>query len=188
MIKPESGDVLVDGESVLRNIDSWRNNIGYIPQNIYLSDDTIKNNIALGIAPNDINESNIAKAVKAAQLNIFINNLEEGLDTIVGERGVKISGGQKQRIGIARALYHNPELLIMDEATSALDNVTEKHVIDSIESLKGDRTIIMIAHRLTTVINCDQIILMKGGEVIDQGTYNHLLETNSIFQKMALVD
>ena len=155
--KPTSGEILIDGISGFQMNQSWRNNIGYVSQTIYLTDDTIKKNIALGVPENKINDSKIIELLKQVQLEKFINNLELGINTKVGERGVQLSGGQRQRIGIARALYHDPQLLILDEATSALDSETEEEVMESINQLKGDKTVIMIAHRISTLVDCDKI-------------------------------
>ena len=155
--KPTSGEILIDGINNFKMGQSWRNNIGYVSQTIYLTDDTIKNNIALGVPENKINDSRIIELLKQVQLEKFINNLELGINTKVGERGVQLSGGQRQRIGIARALYHDPQLLILDEATSALDSETEEEVMESINQLKDNKTIIMIAHRISTLVDCDEI-------------------------------
>ena len=155
--KPTSGEILIDGINNFQMGQSWRNNIGYVSQTIYLTDDTIKNNIALGVPENKINDSRIIQLLKQVQLEKFINNLELGINTKVGERGVQLSGGQRQRIGIARALYHDPQLLILDEATSALDSETEEEVMKSINQLKDNKTIIMIAHRISTLVDCDEI-------------------------------
>ncbi len=186
LLSPDKGKVIVDETDISENKRAWQNNVGYIPQFIYLSDDTIRHNIAFGIPEELISEKKINAAIEAAQLEDFIQDLPEGIDTVVGEEGVRLSGGQKQRIGIARALYDNPDVLIMDEATSSLDNVTERKVISAIEALKGERTIIMIAHRLTTVENCDVLYMMKDGKVIEKGTYDELLESSYDFQKMKL--
>ncbi|MEX2362003.1 MAG: ATP-binding cassette domain-containing protein, partial [Balneolaceae bacterium] len=137
---------------------------------------------------NQIDDEKLWNAIKASQLEELIERLPERELTIVGERGIRLSGGQQQRIGIARALYNNPQVLIMDEATSALDNITEKFVIEAIEQLRGDRTIIMIAHRLTTVENCDEIYLMKDGRVVEQGSYSFLIEGSKEFREMSLID
>ncbi|MEO8949197.1 MAG: ABC transporter ATP-binding protein [Mucilaginibacter sp.] len=186
LLQPQQGQILVDGKDITTDMTAWQNNVGYIPQHIYLSDDSIRNNIAFGIPTDEISDDKILAAINAAQLDEYILSLEDGINTMVGERGVRLSGGQRQRIGIARAIYHNPELLIMDEATSALDNITERQVIEAIEALKGKRTIIMIAHRLTTVMNCDKLYFMKGGKIIKEGTYDELLNESSNFRKMAL--
>lgn len=168
LLQPVTGRVLVDSKNIYDNLDAWHYMLGYIPQNIYLSDDTIRNNIAFGIAQKEIDDAAIVEALKKAQLHDFVQTLEKGLDTYVGDRGVRLSGGQRQRIGIARALYYDPEILILDEATSALDNETETAVMEAIETLKGRKTIIIIAHRLTTLKNADVIYEVSGGSVLER--------------------
>ncbi len=187
LLNPSSGKILADGVDITTSIKAWRKNIGYIPQNIYLFDDTIRANIAFGYFPDRIDDDRILKVLKAVQLEEFVSQLPAGLDTFVGESGVRLSGGQRQRIGIARALYRNPRLLIMDEATSALDNQTEKAVTDAIEKLSKNRTVIIIAHRLTTIQKCDVIYMMGKGKIICQGTYEYLLNNSPEFQKLAMV-
>ncbi len=187
LLNPTSGQILVDGVDVSTNIKGWRKNIGYIPQSIYLFDDTVKANIAFGYFPEHIDENRIWKVLKVVQLQELIAELPQGLNTMVGESGVRLSGGQRQRIGIARALYRNPRLLVMDEATSALDNQTEKAVTDAIERLSKNRTVIIIAHRLTTIQKCDVIYMMGKGQIIARGTYDELLTNSPEFQKLALV-
>ncbi len=184
LLEPTKGEVLVDEENIKNNTKKWQKNIGYIPQFIYLSDDTIRKNIAFGLSEEEIDEKRIEEALKASQLIDFVEGLEDGANTFIGERGVRLSGGQRQRIGIARALYDNPEVLVMDEATSSLDNVTEKFVIEAIEKLKEERTVIIIAHRLTTVKNCDNLYILKGGEIIAEGKYEELLKNCKEFQEM----
>jgi ATP-binding cassette subfamily C protein len=187
LLEPQKGMIEVDGQNVYNCTERWQKNIGYIPQEIYLLDDTIRRNICFGIPDAEIDEQSLQTAIETAQLREMISQLDKGDRTRVGERGVRLSGGQRQRIGIARALYHNPQVLVMDEATSALDNITEKYVIDAIERLKGEKTIIMIAHRLTTVENCDIIHLMKNARVIASGSYSELLNTSTEFRKMSLI-
>ena len=165
LLAPQRGKILVDDIDVFKNLTMWHHQIGYIPQVIYLSDDTIRNNIAFGIHEDQINEEAVKTALKKAQLAEFVDTLPDGLDTIVGDRGVRLSGGQRQRIGIARALYHDPEILVLDEATSALDNETETAVMEAIESLQGSKTMIIIAHRLTTIQNADIIYEVGDGKV-----------------------
>jgi ABC-type multidrug transport system fused ATPase/permease subunit len=182
---PNSGKIIVDGVPVDRNnIDSWRSNIGYVPQQIYLLDDTIANNIALGEEANKIDQSNIEAAARTANLHDFIMTLPDGYGTLVGDRGVKLSGGQRQRIGIARALYRKPQILFLDEATSALDNLTESAVIEAVHNLSHKLTIVLVAHRLSTVKSCDQILLMDSGKIVDSGTYQELFKKNSSFKLM----
>lgn len=166
LLPPVSGVVRMDQHNVYENLRSWREKLGYIPQSIYLSDDTIRNNVAFGIYEAQIDDNAIWKALEKAQLKEFVQGLENGLDTYVGDRGVRLSGGQRQRIGIARALYHDPEILVLDEATSALDSSTEQAVMESIESLQGLKTMIIIAHRLTTIKNADLVYEVSGGNVI----------------------
>ena len=168
LLPPVSGVVRMDDKNVYENLRSWRQKLGYIPQSIYLSDDTIRNNVAFGIYEEQIDEDAIWKALEKAQLKEFVQRLEKGLDTYVGDRGVRLSGGQRQRIGIARALYHDPEILVLDEATSALDSSTEQAVMESIESLQGLKTMVIIAHRLTTIKNADLIYEVVEGKVIQR--------------------
>lgn len=185
LLKPQQGEILVDGKNIFDSISAWQRNIGYIPQFIYLADDTMRRNIAFALPDNQIDDRCISRAVEQAQLTELVGRLPQGLDTVIGERGARLSGGQRQRIGIARALYHDPQVLVMDEATSALDNITEQHIINAIETLRGERTIIMIAHRLTTVMNCDKIYFMEDGRITDSGTYTELLTRNDGFREMA---
>ena len=165
LLDPQSGKITVDGTDIKTYIESWHQSIGYIPQTIYLMDDTIRANIAFGVPEKEIDEKLLEQAVKEAQLDQFVHSLPEGLDTVIGDRGVRLSGGQRQRIGIARALYRDPQVLILDEATSALDNETEKEVMQAIDDLHGQRTMIVIAHRLTTIKNCDAIYEVADGTI-----------------------
>lgn len=165
LLTPQSGRVMADQMNVHDKPKTWHSQIGYIPQIIYLSDDTIRNNIAFGVKETEISEEAVQEAAKKAQLTEFINELPEGFDTLVGDRGVRLSGGQRQRIGIARALYHDPEILVLDEATSALDSDTEAAVMEAIENLRGMKTMIIIAHRLTTIKNADIIYAVEDGKV-----------------------
>lgn len=166
LLYPQMGKIYVDDVNVRKHLYLWQKEIGYIPQTIYLSDDTIRNNIAFGIKEDEIDEEAITDALQKAQLLEFIENLPDGLDTMVGDRGIRLSGGQRQRIGIARALYHNPQILVLDEATSALDNETEAAVMEAIDFLQGEKTILIIAHRLTTIKNADIIYEVGNGKVI----------------------
>ena len=164
LLKPNTGDILSDNISIHNNLKSWQQLIGYVPQTIYLTDDTLKNNIGFGIPESEIDITRVNFAIKAAQLDDYISSLPQGLDTNVGERGVKMSGGQRQRIGIARALYNHPKILVLDEATSALDNLTEHDVMESIYLMKNI-TVIIIAHRLSTLNKCNRIIEIKSGKI-----------------------
>jgi ATP-binding cassette, subfamily B, bacterial PglK len=167
LLEPQKGTLEIDGQIITKqNLRSWQKCIGYVPQHIYLSDNTVAANIAFGVDPKNINKESIEKASKIANLHEFVTNeLPKKYKTNIGERGVRLSGGQRQRIGIARALYHNPQVLILDEATSALDNATEKNVMDMIGKLSGSKTIIIIAHRLTTIQNCDYVIKLNQGKI-----------------------
>jgi len=185
LLNSENGTLKVDDVVInSKNKRSWQRSLGYVPQQIYLSDASISSNIAFGIDPKKIDLHQIKNVAKTANLHNFIVKLPYGYNTIIGERGVRLSGGERQRIGIARALYHNPKLIIFDEATSALDNVTEKSVLDEINNLKNKVTIIMIAHRLATVKNCDLIFLLEDGKIISKGTDNELGSKSEKFKKM----
>lgn len=168
LMNVNEGSILIDGTNINDNIRGWQNNIGYVPQNIYLTDDTLRKNIALGISEDQIDDKSIIRAMKQAQLNDFVQDLEEGIDTYVGERGVRLSGGQCQRIGIARAMYHSPSVLVLDEATSALDSATEKSVMEAVYQLKGEITIIIVAHRLSTLSSVDKIYHLERGKLIKE--------------------
>jgi ABC-type multidrug transport system fused ATPase/permease subunit len=178
---------MVDGMDIRSdNLASWQRNVGYVPQHIYLCDDTITHNIAFGVPEKEFDMAAVVRAARIANLNRFIENeLPDGFETVIGERGVRLSGGQRQRIGIARALYHDPAVLIMDEATSALDGITEEAVMEALRNLSGKKTIITIAHRLTTVKDCDVIYLMEQGRIVNQGTYDELLKYSLWFQTAA---
>jgi ATP-binding cassette, subfamily B, bacterial PglK len=182
LLEPQKGILEVDDQAITKqNIRSWQRSIGYVPQHIYLSDDTLAANIAFGIEPKYINQEAIERASKIASLHEFvINELPEKYETTIGERGVRLSGGQRQRIGIARALYNKPQILILDEATSALDNNTERAVMDAVNNLNKEITIILIAHRLDTVKNCDKIFLLEKGELKDEGSFDELLNKELI--------
>lgn len=165
VLEPRSGAVLADDVNVHENLNGWNKHLGYIPQAIYLTDDSIRNNVAFGIEPDKIDDERVWNALEGAQLKSFVEGLENGLNTIAGERGARLSGGQRQRIGIARALYRDPDVLVLDEATSALDTDTETAVMEAIENLSGKKTIIIIAHRLTTIRNCDIVYEIDNGTV-----------------------
>lgn len=187
LLAPQAGKMMIDGVPITSdNVAQWQRNLGYVPQSIFLRDDTLAANIAFGEPPDSINMGAVEEAARIANLHDFVvNDLPDGYRTNVGERGVRLSGGQRQRISIARALYCNPDVLIMDEATSALDGVTEEAVIQAIRNLAGEKTIITIAHRLTTLKDCDQIYVMRNGQVVEQGTYDELSDSSFIFQAMS---
>tara|TARA_B100000902_G_scaffold36385_1_gene43523 strand:+ start:8786 stop:10588 length:1803 start_codon:yes stop_codon:yes gene_type:complete len=186
LIKPQQGYLVVD-DTVIddHNRRSWQNSIGFVAQNIFLSEGTIAENVAFGLPNEEINLQQVQKALNLASLEEFCETLSDGIHTKVGERGVQLSGGQRQRIGIARALYHKVEVIVFDEATSSLDGITEKQIMEAIHGLSGNNTIILIAHRLKTVQNCDQIYFIEDGEINDQGTYDELIEKNERFKNMA---
>jgi ABC-type multidrug transport system fused ATPase/permease subunit len=167
LLSPQSGGIKIDGRNIQTNLRGWQNKIGYVPQSIFLIDASLRQNIAFGIDSEKINEAQVQSAAKFAQLDEFVEKLPDGLDTIVGERGVRLSGGQKQRIGIARALYHNPDIIVLDEATSALDNATERDVMRPINQLKN-KTILIIAHRLDSIRNCDTVFRLENGVIVEQ--------------------
>lgn len=177
LLIPQSGDITVDGNSIYPNLRDWQELLGYIPQSIYLLDDTVERNIAFGVSDNRIDDQKLERAIRAAQLEELITTLPRGEKTRIGERGVMLSGGQRQRIGIARALYHEREVLILDEATSALDNKTEQLVSESIKSLSGKKTVIIIAHRLSTVEHCDRVYLLDEGKLIKTGKFTEVINS-----------
>lgn len=187
LLRPTEGQLTVDGIKVTDdNLRAWQQALGYVPQEIFLSDATVAENIALGVPKEEIDLEAVERSARMAQVHDFITGeLPNGYETEVGERGVRLSGGQRQRIGIARALYHDPEVLVFDEATSALDNVTERAVMEAVNDLHEQKTIILIAHRLSTVENCDRIYLLEEGQVSGSGTYQELLQENLSFQAMA---
>jgi ABC-type multidrug transport system fused ATPase/permease subunit len=186
LLSPDAGTIRVDGTALTAaNRRSWQASIAYVPQTIFLTDDTIAANIAFGVPKAEINREAVERAAKVAALHDFIlSDLPGGYDTRVGERGVRLSGGQRQRIGIARAMYRDPTLLIMDEATSALDNITEREVMEAVQRIRADKTIILIAHRLSTVRRCDTIFLMERGRLRAEGSYDALLSTSEVFRRM----
>jgi len=171
LLEPDRGAVQVDGVDVSDRLREWQNNVGYVPQSIYLSDDTIRRNVAFGVPPAEIDDEAVQRAITAAQLDSFINTLPDGLATVAGERGVRLSGGQRQRIGIARALYTDPAVLVLDEATSSLDTDTERGVMDAVNALHGTKTLIIVAHRLSTVARCDELIRLEKGRIVWSGSY-----------------
>jgi ATP-binding cassette, subfamily B, bacterial PglK len=187
LLEPQKGTLEVDGKVIdEHNRKAWQRSIGYVPQQIFLSDDSVSANIAFGVEPKNINQDAVENASKIANLHDFvINELPKQYQTTVGENGIRLSGGQRQRIGIARAIYHNPQILILDEATSALDNLTERAVMEAVHKLRKNITIIMIAHRLSTVKNCDNILLLEKGEIKEQGKFDELIQINDQFRDTA---
>lgn len=187
LLTPTTGRLVVDGEAVTKdNLRAWQRNVGYVPQNIFLMDASVAENIALGIPKKKIDEARVLEAARIAQLDDFIRSeLPEGYDTAVGERGVRLSGGQRQRIGIARALYHDADFIVFDEATSALDNLTEREVMAAIDALPDEKTVVMIAHRLSTVQRCDRIVVMDQGSVVGYDQWAELMVGNQVFQRIA---
>ena len=175
LLKPDEGEVQIDGVDISLNLRGWQNALGYVPQSIFLIDDTLRANVAFGCYKGEIDELAINEAMKSAQLEEFVASLPEGLDTVVGERGVRLSGGQRQRIGIARALYHRPSVLVLDEATSSLDTETEKGVMQAVQALQGDKTVIIVAHRLSTVEYCDRLYRLDAGRIVDEGTFDEVM-------------
>ncbi len=190
LLQPSQGTVLVDSQPITKeNLQAWQQNLGYVPQQIFLSDDTVARNIAFGVPDSEVSRSRVEEAARIANIHEFVTSqLPQSYDTPIGERGVRLSGGQRQRIGIARALYHDPSILVMDEATSALDGMTEDVIIDAIRELTHRKTIILIAHRFATVEDCDHIFLLDGGRLLDQGSYKELLSRCDRFRAMAKVD
>jgi len=176
LLPPSDGKILVDGSDILQNLRGWQSQIGYVPQSIFLTDDSLRRNVAFGIPGDQISNDAVMSALRAAQLEKFVESLPDGLDTMVGERGIRLSGGQRQRIGIARALYHDPAILVLDEATSALDTETEGDVMQAVNALHGDKTIVIVAHRLTTVEGCDRLYRLENGKIVDEGETEKVLQ------------
>lgn len=174
LLTPTEGQVLVDGKDIQKNMRGWQSQIGYVPQMIFLSDDTLRRNIAFGVPENEIDDVAVDRAIKMAQLEDYVNTLADGINARVGERGVRLSGGQRQRIGIARALYHDPQVLVLDEATSALDTATEAEVMGAVNGLIGTKTVIIVAHRLSTLSRCDKLYWFDKGKIKDEGSYTEI--------------
>lgn len=189
LLAPGQGTISADGVEITGdNVRGWQRSVGYVPQEIFLSDASVAENIALGLPSAEIDLARVEEAARAAQIHTFISEeLVEGYRTDVGDRGVRLSGGQRQRIGIARALYHDAQLIVFDEATSALDNMTEAEVMGAIDALPGDKTVMMIAHRLSTVERCDRIIVMERGRIVGCDTWRNLIHDNAAFQRIAKV-
>ena len=179
LFAPTSGVVKVDGQDVQQNLRNWQNQIGYVPQAIYLTDDTLRRNVAFGLNDENINDNLVRDAIRLAQLEEFVATLPEKLDTVVGERGVRLSGGQRQRIGIARALYHNPSVLVLDEATSSLDTPTEHGVMQAVQALQGSKTVLIVAHRLSTVEYCDRLYKIENARITEEGTFDEVVQRSA---------
>jgi len=177
LLQPQSGKVLYNGAGVNENISVWRSNVAYLPQDVFLIDDSLRCNIALGIPENEINEQALNDVIEKARLQELIPELSDGAETMIGERGVRLSGGQRQRVALARALYHGRDVLVLDEATSALDNETEREIVSEIQELKGEKTMIVIAHRLTTLQHCDRIYRLHQGQVVEVGSYREVVRS-----------
>ena len=189
LLPPERGRLIVDDVPVTgENLQRWQQNLGYVPQHIYLADDTVIRNIAFGVPENEIDLGQVERAARMANIHAFVTGeLPQGYETTIGERGIRLSGGQRQRIGIARALYRDPKILVLDEATSALDGRTEDYVFQAIETIAKTKTVIMIAHRLTTVKNCDRVYFLDKGKIIAEGSYDELINSNERFRNFALI-
>ena len=167
------------------NVRGWQRNIGFVPQNVYLLDDTIRRNVAFGVQDHDIDDGQVWRALRAAQIDDLIRSLPGGLDAVVGERGDRISGGERQRLGIARALYRNPQVLVIDEGTANLDNETEAAIVSSLAGLRGEKTIIVVAHRLALVTRCDQVYYLRNGRLLRSGAFVDLVSTDPGFRQFA---
>ncbi len=176
LLAPTSGRVLVDGININLSLRKWQNHIGYVPQSIFITDDSLRSNVAFGVPKDEITDSAVRAAIRSAQLEEFVATLPNGLDTVVGERGVRLSGGQRQRIGIARALYHNPSVLVLDEATSSLDTETEHGVMQAVQALQGEKTVIIVAHRLSTVEYCDRLYRLEDSRIVDEGSFQEVIK------------
>jgi ATP-binding cassette, subfamily B, bacterial PglK len=184
LVDPDEGWIEIDGRRVSEVRRTWQRHIGYVPQTIYLLDDTVRNNVALGVASPDVDDERVWRSLHQAQLAQLVEREPLGLDTAVGERGVRFSGGERQRLGIARALYRDPEVLVFDEATSALDVKTESEIAETLAALAGDKTVIIVAHRLTTVCRCEHVFYLEEGRLVDQGRLDGLLASNAGFRSM----
>jgi ABC-type multidrug transport system fused ATPase/permease subunit len=180
LLAPSAGEVTVDGRDIRQDLRAWQDHIGYVPQSIYLTDDTLRRNVAFGLPAAEIDDAAVMRALRAARLDEFVATLPRGLDTVVGERGVRLSGGQRQRIGVARALYHDPDVLVLDEATSALDTATEHGVLDAVEAMRGEKTIVIVAHRLSTVERCDRVYRLEQSRVVAEGSARSVLAADAV--------
>jgi ATP-binding cassette subfamily C protein len=185
LLEPTSGRVTIDGVDLRDHVAAWQQNLGVVFQQVFLVDDSLRRNICLGLSDTEVDESRVAEAVQVAQLAAVVAALPDGLDTVVGERGVRLSGGQRQRVAIARAIYRDPSVIVFDEGTASLDTVTESQIIAALEAMRGRRTLITVAHRLATVRNCDRILLIADGQIAEAGNYDDLLARSAAFRAMA---
>ena len=176
MLEPQSGFILFNGKPLLESLGEWRSQVAYLPQQVFLIDNSLRCNVALGEAESEIEESRLQEALHQARLSELVEQLPQGVNTVLGERGVRLSGGQRQRVALARAFYHGRSVLVMDEATSALDNEAEREIVAEIQRLKGQKTMTVIAHRLTTVQHCDRIYRLEQGSIVDAGSPKEVLE------------
>ena len=188
LLRPAAGAIAVDGTDIFTALRSWQSKIGYVAQSAYLLDDSVRRNVAFGLPDDEIDDGKLRIALQMAQLEAVVAALPSGLDTVIGERGARLSGGERQRVAIARALYHQPELLVFDEATAALDGQTERDVTAAIEALHGRKTMIIVAHRLSTVRSCDRLVFLRGGRIEAQGSFEELLERSPRFRSLARPD
>lgn len=184
LLEPTTGRVTADGVDIHRHAEAWQRNVGMVPQTVFLLDDTLRRNVAFGVPDDQIDEAKVWGAIRLAQLDEFVAALPDRLDTLAGERGVRLSGGQRQRVAIARALYAEPQVVVLDEGTSALDNLTEAEIIRALDRLRGDHTVVTVAHRLTTVRGCDLIVVLEEGRIVATGTYDELVAGSEKFRKM----
>jgi ABC-type multidrug transport system fused ATPase/permease subunit len=182
---PDSGRFLIDGENALDNVPAWQRKIGFVPQLVFLMDDTLRRNVAFGIEDDEIDDDRVREVVRLVSLEDFVSTLTNGLNTIIGEHGQRLSGGQRQRVTIARALYRNPEVLVFDEATSALDGETERDISSAIDFISDDKTMLIVAHRLSTIRQCDMIVFMKDGKIVNTGTFEELRKIDPEFANLA---
>jgi ABC-type multidrug transport system fused ATPase/permease subunit len=185
LLEPTQGSVRVDGTSIAEHLGGWHQNIGYVPQMPFLLDDTLRRNVALGVADPEIDDEAVSRALTVARLQDLTARLPLGVETLLGERGIRLSGGERQRISIARALYRDPALVIFDEATSSLDPGTERDVAEALDAVRGGRTVIVIAHRQTTVERCDRVVLLSDGRITATGSYAELAATSDVFRAVA---
>ena len=175
ILTPSSGQIYVNGVDISENLRSWQDKIGYVPQHVYLMDTTIRRNVAFGLSEESIDNGQVERALRQANLTDFVHSLPNGWDTEVGERGVRLSGGQRQRLGIARALYGNPEVIVLDEATSALDTKTEREIVESFRQIAHDHTLIVVAHRTSTLKYCNRLVRLEGGRIVQKGSFEEVV-------------